>query len=79
MRAALVVALLLASGGCCATHGLWNAVGDAPVVLEGASVTGDGTLHLALRYEDGRSWLLTADIGSPREEWQDAEARAGLA
>ncbi|MDJ0520706.1 MAG: hypothetical protein QNJ90_01385 [Planctomycetota bacterium] len=54
--------LLFLGAGCCATNQLWNFVSENPVGLRGASITDDDVLHLAVRYDFGRTWYLRAPL-----------------
>lgn len=62
------------SSGCCLTKRMWQVVADEPQGIQGASVTEDHVLHLAVRYEDGRVWHLEAPL-RPGPEWLRTTAR----
>ncbi|MHC4959181.1 MAG: hypothetical protein ACYTGN_12500 [Planctomycetota bacterium] len=74
-RVGFACLLVACPPACCATNRLWRAVDDAALQLEGASLARDGTLSLAMKYERGATWLVTADLGRPTPEWTDAKAR----
>ncbi len=65
---------LLFADGCCLTNRLWGSVADQPQGLVGASLSEDFVLHLAVRYEDGRTWHVTAPL-MVHPEWTKARGR----
>lgn len=74
---ALLPALLVVTAGCpgrCATNQLWNFIREDPIRLEAASITEDDVLHLALRYDTGRTWLVRALL-KRNAEWPETAGR----
>jgi len=64
----LYAALVMAQGGCCLTNRLWSGVRDQPRGVVGAEITPEHVLRLAVRYESGKTRLVTTTL-LPDGEW----------
>jgi len=68
---ALAVLVFLPStvmSGCCLTSRVWESARDQPVSLDAVSLDANRVLHLAVRYESGEVWHVTAAL-TPDDEW----------